>query len=73
MLGRCTANHRYADRTDLIVVEIDPTRLDEPVVVEDRYGTGEGFPHVYGAIPTKAAVGEHPLPRDSGGQFTFAV
>jgi uncharacterized protein (DUF952 family) len=66
-----TANQLFADRDDLIVVEVDPSLLDEPVVEEDLYGTGDEFPHVYGAIPTAAAVAERPLDRDSAGAFTF--
>jgi len=45
-----TANHLYCDRADLIVVEIDPGKLQQPVVVEDLYGMDEEFPHVYGAF-----------------------
>jgi uncharacterized protein (DUF952 family) len=39
----------------LVVLVIDPTRLDVPVVVEDG-GSGEHFPHVYGPVPTTAVV-----------------
>jgi uncharacterized protein (DUF952 family) len=68
-----TANHRYRDRADLIVVEIDPGKLQQPVVVEDLYGMDEEFPHVYGAIPTDAAVAEHPLLCDPSGAFMFVA
>jgi len=66
-----TASRYYRSRDDLLVLEIDPERLDDPVVVEDRYGHGEAFPHVYGAIPSGAVVTEHPLPRTAAGDFTF--
>jgi len=68
-----TANHRYRDRADLTVVEIDPGKLRQPVVIEDLYGMDEEFPHVYGAIPTDAAVATHPLKRDRSGAFTFGT
>jgi len=68
-----TANHLYRDRQDLIVVEVDPSRLEDPVVVEDLYGMNQDFPHVYGAIPTRAAVASHDLSRDRRGDFTFAA
>lgn len=66
-----TANARFAGRTDLLVVEVDPARLDLPVVDEDLYGADEEFPHVYGAIPTTAAVAEHRLSRFPDGEFSF--
>ncbi|MDQ2959392.1 MAG: DUF952 domain-containing protein, partial [Actinomycetota bacterium] len=66
-----TANRFYRDRTELIVIEVEPGRLAEPVVDEDLYGAGDLFPHVYGAIPTSAAVAEHPLPRGPDGDYRF--
>jgi uncharacterized protein (DUF952 family) len=67
-----TANARFAGRTDLLVVELESERLADPVVDEDLYGSDEEFPHVYGAIPTSAAVAEHRLARGPGGEFRFA-
>jgi len=64
------ANARYRDGTDLVVVEVDPRGLD--VVVEDSYGAGEEFPHVYRSIPTSAAVAVHPLRRDDAGDWVFS-
>jgi uncharacterized protein (DUF952 family) len=66
-----TVNNFYRDHQDLIVIEVDPALLAEPVVDEDLYGMGEVFPHVYGAIPTGAAVAEHSLRRSAGGELTF--
>jgi uncharacterized protein (DUF952 family) len=67
-----TANKLYRDREDLIVVEIDPDQLDAPVVFEDLYELNEEFPHVYGAIPTRAEVARHELRRTGSGDFAFA-
>ncbi len=67
-----TANARFRGRTDLLVVEVDPARLPYPVVDEDLYGSNEDFPHVYGAIPTAAAVAEHRLGATADGGFGFA-
>ncbi len=66
-----TANARFRDRTDLLVVEVDPARLADPVVDEDLYASNEEFPHVYGPIPTAAAVAEHRLSRTASGEFDF--
>jgi uncharacterized protein (DUF952 family) len=66
-----SANRHYPDASDLIVIEVDPSRLPTPAVIEDSYGSGQAYPHVYGAIPTAAAVAEHPLNRDAQGEFVF--
>lgn len=52
----------FAGQVDLVVVEIDPERLDVPVVWEDSYGAGQPFPHVYGTIPMSAVVSVGLLP-----------
>ncbi|MFL6162829.1 MAG: DUF952 domain-containing protein [Jatrophihabitantaceae bacterium] len=65
------ANLLYHGQDDLIVVEVVADRLTDPVVEEDLYDAGERFPHVYGAIPTDAAVAEHPLRRDASGDYRF--
>ncbi len=56
-----TASRFYADVDDAVVLRIDPARLPSPVVVEDLFGTGEEFPHVYGPIPVGAVVEVRPL------------
>ena len=61
-----TANRHYADAERLCVVEFDEARLGAPVVVEDSYGSGTAFPHVYAPIPTAAAVSVHDLHREDG-------
>jgi uncharacterized protein (DUF952 family) len=66
-----TAQRHYADAVNLCVVEIDPDRLGLPVVVEDSYEVGASFPHVYGPIPTTAAIAIRDLPRGPDGIFAF--
>lgn len=46
----------YADVAEVIVMRIDPHRLRAPLVVEDLAGSGEAFPHVYGAITLDAVI-----------------
>lgn len=53
------ANRLYAGRTDLVLVVLDPARLHsevrwEPGVPGDP--SSMTFPHLYGAVPTAAAV-----------------
>jgi uncharacterized protein (DUF952 family) len=66
-----TANAWYADRDGLIVIEVDPARLADPVLAEDLYQAGELFPHVYGPIPVAAALASHRLSRTATGEYRF--
>ena len=48
----------------LVLLEIDPDRLDVPLVVEAPAGSAPGaeeFPHVYGPLPVGAVVAVRPL------------
>jgi uncharacterized protein (DUF952 family) len=47
----------YSADDEVIVLEIDPAKLDSKLVVEPSTG-GEKYPHVYGTINTEAIVGE---------------
>jgi uncharacterized protein (DUF952 family) len=66
------ANARYRTASGLCVVEVDSAALPHEIRVEDSYGSGTEFPHVYGAIPTAAAIRVHPLERDAAGDWTFS-
>jgi uncharacterized protein (DUF952 family) len=67
-----SANRHYGDVDELVAIEVDPRRLDARVAVEDSYGSGTAYPHVYGPIPANAAVATHPLRRDAGGRWVFS-
>jgi len=67
------ANHLYPGRTDLVLLQMDPARLDVPVrwepgLAEDP--AGPWFPHVYGPINVAAVVSVHPFRLNAGGRFT---
>jgi uncharacterized protein (DUF952 family) len=54
----------YAGLTEpLVLLEIDPDRLDVELRVEVPAGAAEAFPHIYGPLPVGAVVGVRPLPR----------
>ncbi|HEV8556496.1 MAG TPA: DUF952 domain-containing protein [Actinophytocola sp.] len=56
------ADRLFAGRTDLVLLEIDPARLDVPVCWEPGVPAspdGVRFPHVYGPIPAAAVVAVH--------------
>ncbi|KOU67577.1 glutathione S-transferase [Streptomyces sp. MMG1533] len=46
----------YEGVDDLVVLVVDPSRLDAPVKYEAAKPGGEEFPHVYGPIPVDAVV-----------------
>jgi uncharacterized protein (DUF952 family) len=50
---RATVDRYYRNVPNLIVVEVDPARL--------AYKIENGFPHVYGPVPTSAAVRTYEL------------
>jgi uncharacterized protein (DUF952 family) len=65
------ANAIYRGEPDLMVVEIESDAVPAELRVEDSYGAGEEFPHIYGPIPTDAAVATHPLTRTESGDWAF--
>ncbi|MFJ7074826.1 DUF952 domain-containing protein [Streptomyces sp. NPDC098781] len=46
----------YDGPDELVVLVVDPARLDVPVRYEAPEPGGEEFPHVYGPIPVDAVV-----------------
>lgn len=52
-----TANRFYADVDELVVLTIDPLRVEVPIVWEPPApGVDELFPHIYGPLPIAAVV-----------------
>ncbi|PSB04633.1 DUF952 domain-containing protein [Merismopedia glauca] len=48
------ANRLYKGQTNLLLLEIEETRLSATLKWEDTHGSGELFPHVYGTIALDA-------------------
>ena len=46
----------YADVTELLLLHVDESKLDVPLVYEQLGDAPEPFPHVYGPIPIVAVV-----------------
>jgi len=63
------ANMRFHGRSGLVLLHIDPTRLDARVVYENLEGGESQFPHVYGAIPIAAVVKVTPFQASRDGAF----
>lgn len=59
------ANRLFAGRTDLLLLVIDPAKLDVPLRWEPGSPPspdGVWFPHIYGPIPPAAVVAVHDFP-----------
>ena len=50
------AGRYYRGRSDLVLLEIDQSRLDHPVIWENTTGGTERFPHIYGDIDLEAVA-----------------
>ena len=46
----------YGGRDEVVILEIDATKLDSKLVVEPSTG-GENYPHIYGSVNRDAIVG----------------
>ena len=66
-----TANKYYRGRSGLVLLEIDESRLEQPVVREDLTGSGNCFPHSYVPIPLRAIVRHFDLAEDARGGFSL--
>jgi glutathione S-transferase len=68
---QATADRYYRGRDDIVLLRVDPTRVDAEVVVEES-SSGERFPHVYGPIPVSAVVSAEPVPMGPDGRLDLA-
>ncbi len=52
-----TVDKHFAEVAGLVALRLDAAALgDVALVEEDSYGSGQAFPHAYGAIPAAAVV-----------------
>ncbi|HQF70004.1 MAG TPA: DUF952 domain-containing protein [Promineifilum sp.] len=65
------ANERFHGRTDLLLLVIDPARLEAALVYEDCYETGQAFPHIYGPLNLNAVLRAVPFPPSADGSFAL--
>jgi uncharacterized protein (DUF952 family) len=63
------AKERFAGRSDLILLVVDPSRVKAEVRFENPEGGSELFPHIYGPIERSAVVTVEALSPGSDGTF----
>lgn len=61
-----TAAKFFAGRTDLVLVRIDPGRLGDLLRWESSH-SGTLYPHLYGVLPTSAALDIRPVSLNADG------
>jgi len=61
-----SADRFYRGRDDIVLLVIDPGRLESEVRVE---GEKEQFPHLYGPLPVAAVIATHDVPIDREGRL----
>ena len=67
------ANEFYRGRSDLVLLVIDPARLEAKLIYEDLYEAGFLFPHIYGPLNLDAVVNVLPFPTRPDGTFELPV
>jgi uncharacterized protein (DUF952 family) len=70
------ANRLYRGRPDLLLLHVDPARLDAPVRWEPGVATDPEsmlFPHLYGPLPVRAVIGVTPYRPAPDGTFPALV
>lgn len=61
-----------ADAGDVLLLEIDESRLGGTAVVHEEPEPGAGeFPHLYGPLPVAAVVAVTPLTHDADGRLVL--
>jgi uncharacterized protein (DUF952 family) len=57
-----TTQRHYAGRTGLLLLVIDPLRLEGAGIRWEPAPDGEEFPHLYGPLPVSAVTATRPWP-----------
>jgi glutathione S-transferase len=57
---RMIADLVYGDRTDVVLLTIDPHRVGAEIRVENLDGGDQLFPHIYGPLPLNAVISAEP-------------
>ena len=64
------AQRLYADRADMLALEVDTDQLSQSVVSEPSR-SGEIYPHIYGPLQIRAVVAVWRLNPDGSGGFAL--
>lgn len=59
----------FKDYTEVVILELDRTRLAAPVIEENLSGGTDLYPHIYGVLNLSAAQRRITLTKEEGGTF----
>ena len=65
------ANQLYKGEAGLVLLCLDPSKIEPDVVYEDCYDTGHQFPHIYGPLNIEAVMGVVDFPPNPDGSFSL--
>ena len=65
------ANAYFKGQDDLIILVIDPQRVQSPIHYEDSTGAGVEYPHIYGPLNVDAVEMVVDFPRNEHGTFSL--
>jgi len=65
------ADAYFAGQRNLVLLEIDPSKLTCPVVDENLTGGADLYPHIYGPLPMTAVISVRELLSDAQGSFSL--
>lgn len=68
------ANARFTGHNGLLLLEVDPTRLEAELKYEAPYedpSSDERFPHLYGPLNLEAVITAHPFEPSADGSFAL--
>lgn len=63
------ADTAFRGTADLMLLEIDPTRVDARIVAESTGNGDDAYPHIYGSLPMSAVLSVRELRRSVDGRF----
>jgi uncharacterized protein (DUF952 family) len=66
-----TAGRYYQERSDIVLLRIDPGQLNSQVIDENLLGGKVLFPHLYGTLPRSAVIAIGAVHWSGAGKATF--
>ena len=65
------ANIRFRGQQDLLLLRIDPGKVQSEIIYEDCCESGDLFPHIYGPLNLDAVIDIFDFPPNPDGSFSL--